>query len=405
VRTPPLAVLLIGAILLSGCTANTAPSPETPAPSPSESAAADAAENFTPLVGSVIAAPRAAPSTDGSVHLAYELLLANVLSQDVTLDSVTVMADGGEALELAGDDLAAWMKIYGGDAGSRVLGPGQQALVWLDVVVETVDDVPARLIHEIGISPATAVAGVITTPMTETLAPTTPDRTEPITIGPPLTGAKWFDGNSCCAVTPHRAAVNPINGALHVPERFAIDFVQLDDEDRVLDGPVDELSSYAYYGADVIAVGDGPIVSMRSDLDEQTPGANPTGLSVDEYGGNHVVQKLDDGHYAFYAHLQPGNPEGLEVGQTLRRGDVVGQLGNTGNTDAPHLHFHIMDSPLPLASNGMPFLIDSFEFAGRVPEQSLTGCVTQPIRCELDTTGSGARTEQSPLYLDVIDLP
>jgi hypothetical protein len=40
---------------------------------------------------------------------------------------------------------------------------------------------------------------------------------------------------------------------------------------------------------------------------------------------------------------------------------VLGLLGNSGNTDAPHLHFHVMDGPAPLASNGLPYEFASFE--------------------------------------------
>lgn len=242
-------------------------------------------------------------------------------------------------------------------------------------------------------------------PMTETVAPTAPVNAQPITISPPLYGANWLDGNSCCEVTPHRAAVNSINGALWAPERFAIDYVQLDDEGRVFDGPADDLSSYAFYGTDIHAVGDGPIVGMVSDYPEQVPGANPSGLPVEEYGGNHIVQDLGAGHYAFYAHLQGGNTEGLSIGQKLTTGQVIGQLGNTGNTSAPHLHFHIMDSPLPLASNGLPFLIDDFTLQGRVTgDDALNACAgDQPEPCEIDTADNGTRTDMSPLYLDVMD--
>jgi hypothetical protein len=35
---------------------------------------------------------------------------------------------------------------------------------------------------------------------------------------------------------------------VRVAERFAIDFVQLNDENRLNSGPIDQLSSYAYFG-------------------------------------------------------------------------------------------------------------------------------------------------------------
>jgi murein DD-endopeptidase MepM/ murein hydrolase activator NlpD len=44
----------------------------------------------------------------------------------------------------------------------------------------------------------------------------------------------------------------------------------------------------------------------------------------------------------------------------VRRGDVLGKVGNTGNSQAPHLHLHVMDGPSPLLANGIPYVFDSF---------------------------------------------
>jgi murein DD-endopeptidase MepM/ murein hydrolase activator NlpD len=46
---------------------------------------------------------------------------------------------------------------------------------------------------------------------------------------------------------------------------------------------------------------------------------------------------------------------------------VLGLVGNSGNSVAPHLHFHVMDGPSPLASNGVPYEIDAFEVVGHSP--------------------------------------
>lgn len=363
-------------------------------------------DEFSPVLAHTLGDPVPAPSTDGKVHLAYELQLLNALGQPATIESVDVLGDGESLLKLEGDSLAPWMKPLGGPFGERTLAAGGGALVWLDVVVDSLDDVPAQLTHEITIGYEQENLPIITTTMVEHVAPIAVTDQTPIVIGPPLEGPNWLDGNSCCEIDPHRTAVNPVNGSLHVPERYGIDYVQLDAAGRVFDGPVDELSSYAYYGANILAVGDGPIVSMRWDLEEQKPGANPTGLAFDEYGGNHIVQDLGNGHYAFYAHLQPGNALNVEVGQVLKRGEVIALLGNTGNTDSPHLHFHIMDSPSPLASNGLPFLIDSFDYVGKAPSQAqMYGELAAGEPITVDTTGAGARTNQSPLVTDVMDYP
>lgn len=65
------------------------------------------------------------------------------------------------------------------------------------------------------------------------------------------------------------------------------------------------------------------------------------------------------GAFALFAHMQPGSVT-VRPGARVKRGDVLGKVGNTGNTSAPHLHFHVMDGPSPLLANGIPYVIDRF---------------------------------------------
>jgi murein DD-endopeptidase MepM/ murein hydrolase activator NlpD len=103
------------------------------------------------------------------------------------------------------------------------------------------------------------------------------------------------------------------------------------------------------------------VVATRDDQPEQTPGQLSKGLALNDFGGNYVVLKIADGTYAYYAHLQKGS-EGVHVksGERVSKGQVVGKLGNTGNTDAPHLHFMLIDDKAPLTSHALPFEIGSF---------------------------------------------
>jgi murein DD-endopeptidase MepM/ murein hydrolase activator NlpD len=55
----------------------------------------------------------------------------------------------------------------------------------------------------------------------------------------------------------------------------------------------------------------------------------------------------------------------VKEGDRVERGDVLALVGSSGNSLAPHLHFHVMDGPLSLASNGLPYAIDSFTVTGR----------------------------------------
>ena len=58
-----------------------------------------------------------------------------------------------------------------------------------------------------------------------------------VVIAPPLKGPRWVIAGGCCdTITYHRGATLPINGAIRVAERYAIDFVQLDDKNKIASG-------------------------------------------------------------------------------------------------------------------------------------------------------------------------
>ena len=84
------------------------------------------------------------PATDGKDHLAYELQLTNTLTQDVTLTSLAVVAGDQTLMTLSGDNLKYWTRIIGNPTPTTKLGPGQTALVWLDVALNRPATVPER---------------------------------------------------------------------------------------------------------------------------------------------------------------------------------------------------------------------------------------------------------------------
>jgi len=71
------------------------------------------------------------------------------------------------------------------------------------------------------------------------------------------------------------------------------------------------------------------------------------------------------GRFVVYAHLQKGSIT-VNAGQVVRQGQVVGRIGNSGNSLAPHLHLHVSDGPDPFAAQGVPFVLARVTLLGQL---------------------------------------
>jgi murein DD-endopeptidase MepM/ murein hydrolase activator NlpD len=129
-------------------------------------------------------------------------------------------------------------------------------------------------------------------------------------------------------------------------------------------------------------------------------------ITVENVDGNHIVQDIGGGAYAFYAHLQKGSLL-VQPGAKVTKGQMIAKLGNTGNANASHLHFHLMNGPSVLGSDGLPYVIDRFAYDGQVAPQTiidaddyLTG---QFLQGRLPNPEP--RTEQLPSALAIVNFP
>ena len=189
----------------------------------------------------------------------------------------------------------------------------------------------------------------------------------------------------------HWGGVHISNGRAIVAQRFAIDVVGLDENGVAVVGDVDRTTNEDWFGfgAEVIAVAEGVVRAIRDGVSDRPPLAQSSPLdevTLEAAAGNYVVLELGTNTFALYAHLQRDSVA-VEVGQRVRRGDMLGRLGNSGNTNGAHLHFHVSDAP-GLEGEGLPFLIDSFGFLGETTTNSVVPDWTDS---EPPRTGSGSR--------------
>ncbi|MBN2434204.1 MAG: M23 family metallopeptidase [Spirochaetes bacterium] len=74
-------------------------------------------------------------------------------------------------------------------------------------------------------------------------------------------------------------------------------------------------------------------------------------IELHKFIGNYIIIKFDD-HYAFFAHLVPGSIR-VKEGAQVEAGELIAEVGHSGNSTSPHLHFHIMDTGDLLKAKGV----------------------------------------------------
>jgi hypothetical protein len=446
---PALAVVLVVA---AGCSSDTPSTTETTtsatasavvadsttrtaAAGPTSAAAGDATaairvpDAFTAVTVQLLSDPTFPfKGTDGKYHVAYDLELTNASPLPATIDkldvvdasSPTTVIDSYSGPRLVDPDCQQ------GDCGRlRVLPhapatsneiPAQESRVlFIDFAFDSADQAPKAVMHHLYATAAENPGSKIPVTVDYLAAPFDISAGTPPVIGPPVKGDRWVALNGCCLPGfPHRSSMATFNGMLINGQRFAIDWKQLNEAGAFYEGDKTKNESYVDYGSEIIAVADGTITAALDKLDANAPGVLPANdpvlgpqITVETVEGNHIVQDIGGGSYAFYAHLERGSLL-VKVGDTVKKGQVIAKLGNTGNASSSHMHFQLMNSPSVLGGDGVPYVIDTFDYDGQVSVDA---------RVEMDDylTGNNylagqaaspePRTNELPMSLAIVNFP
>ncbi len=296
----------------------------------------------------------------GRAHLLYELHVTNFQRAPLTLSAIEVAPADAGAAPLAlfeGAELADMVVPVGATerpVDPLALAPGVRHLVFLALDFASMAEVPAALAHRLLFEPTAADAppGVSVLPRVPVLS------LVPAPVGPPVYGDGWAAINGASNTSNHRRTPLVVNGHLYFAQRYAVDLVQVDREGWPYRGDPARNESWLGYGAELLAVADGVVIEVRDGIPENVPGEPPVvPINLDTVAGNYVVLDIGNGRYAGYAHLIPGSLR-VQPGDLVRRGQVLGRLGNSGNSTAPHLHFHITAGPSFLEADGVPYAFE-----------------------------------------------
>jgi hypothetical protein len=385
-----------------------------------DAAGAEPDHQFTGLAARVLTRPSAVRGTDGRVHIAYELVLtgATPLAVDVERVEVREATTHRVLLSLAGPDLVSRMNPVGDPpAGvppdrpppsptATQLAPSGSAVVWLDVPVQRRADLPAVVDHLV-VSSTRPPPGEQSIQFSSVVGRVAVGAQEPLELGPPVGGGLWVAAEGCCdAPSHHRRGLLAVDGDQVVPQRFAIDWMKLDERHRAWVGDPHRLSSYVSYGEPLLAAADGTVVVARDGAADAPPPDDPPPPSLAGLPGNHVILRVAPGVHLSYAHMRPGSVR-VRVGERVRRGQVLGELGNTGASATPHLHFQVQVGRFFL-TDGLPFVVDRFEFLGRITDTFWDGDLGQRPTGQLTFAQGpepGARRLEMPLNNDVVRFP
>jgi murein DD-endopeptidase MepM/ murein hydrolase activator NlpD len=335
---------------------------------------------------------------DGKPYLGYYAVITNFGRQEVVFSRIDVL-DAATGAVIAALDTSRLRRGFTLQVSvpdrqrpetMRHLPPGRVAVFRALFPLDSGRAAPRRLVHRITFEPIaglriartqtdTDAAPVVTTPAVAVQPP-------PMVIGPPLRGGPWRAGGAAGLNNQH-LSLTTIDGRARMPERFAVDFQLVDSAINVLPNPFAArlTNSWFYaYRAEVLAVADGRVAFVRDGIPENTPTPSgdenmPVPLTRESVAGNQISIEIAPGVFAMYAHLVPGHLR-VHVGDRVRKGQVIGYVGNAGNAKNPHLHFELIDGPEINAADGVPWEIDSFDLWGHLGGDNMPDMQRPPVR-------------------------
>ncbi len=261
--------------------------------------------------------------SDSSTHLAYEVLVTNFSSGDVTIEKVEVLGDGIVLQTLDAAEVATRLQPVGTREPVATLAKSTQALLFLHVILPEGKHAPHDLEHRVTARFAAAPPGH--QEIVATGGGIAVDHRAVAVIAPPIRGDRYISADSprCDAVRPHSAPRSRSTATSSLAQRYAVDWEQMNEQGHIYIGPREKLESYVIFGKEAIACADATVSSITDGAPEGTPGQYPTAIDPAAADGNAVILDLGQHRYAMYVIFNLPVASGRQ-GDKVKTGQVLG---------------------------------------------------------------------------------
>jgi len=123
-------------------------------------------------------------------------------------------------------------------------------------------------------------------------------------------------------------------------QRFAYDFF-VTNQGKYYEGDGSQNEDHFCFGQSIVSPGSGVIVEMVKDIHDNNPGIENT----EQPYGNYIIIDHANGEYSIMGHFKQDSLIGA-IGDYVLRGEYLGDCGNSGFSDLPHLHYHLANMPI-----------------------------------------------------------
>ena len=340
----------------------------------------------------------------GEMCLAYELHITNMDSYPILIKQIKVYKNGSDvpfktySNELIKKSLSR-IRVPGSNKNDSIVHPGQRALLHVMLNFKKNEKLPIKLSHQV-------LYSFIKVDKSEEKAVTKGGEIEidmknnALVLGAPLAEGLWLaargveDGYS----GHRRGVIRPENGIAFQKARFAIDFGRINEEGDRYSGDRNDNANYFAYGSEVLAVADAQVETIQDNIPDSHPNDPDrlNNLTGETLAGNYVILNLGNNFYAFYGHLKQGSLL-VRKGDRVKKGQIIGLLGNSGNSTEPHLHFGV-NRDIP-RGDGMPYVFERFEYLGAAPNTgfNMSDDIVDRLIKRLTKKSQGSQAADFPL--------